>query len=88
MDEFKKILDRGTYDNEEVIDLSSEDYIGGAKGFFIDVGVSGTLRWETFGGQIVEKTIAAGPHPVRLKRVYYQLDDTSSGTAASISAMW
>lgn len=89
--DIQELKERATYNVSVPVDLSTVDFVrsaGSTYGFFINIGVSGTLRVETFDGQTVEKTFPVGDYTVMLRKVYHLLGAGGSPTASDISAEW
>lgn len=84
LDLLNKLIGSTSYNNHLDIDVSSTDYVkDDGMGFFLYVGVTGTVIGKDINGNAISKTFIAGYHKVRMKQI------TSSGTTATnLMVLW
>lgn len=80
----RDLTNRVSADSSLDIDVSSTDYTHeDPNGFFLYVGVAGVVQFDDISGRNNQRTLIAGYHPIRMKKVY-----TANTTATDLAVIW
>lgn len=82
LDTFTAFFTKGTYDNSVDIAAASAFSLPDNRGFYLYVGVAGTVVGTTYGGQAVNRNFTAGYHCIKMKSI------TAATAATSVAACW
>lgn len=69
MGQIQNLIDRLSGDNEVLIP-NGTDFTNNGVGFWLSLPEAATVHYQTWGGQIVTRTLPAGDHAVKVSKVF------------------